>query len=106
LAIRYEAADARLAARPIALFYADKPAGPWKTIGVGLPNAGSHAWPLDRSLGDRVYLRLEVRDEAGNVAAFETANAIVLDESEPVGRIRSVDSPRGASAQESWPRYR
>lgn len=106
LVIRYEAADARLAARPISLYYAEKPTGPWQTIGVGLPNSGSHAWPLDRRLADRVYLRLEVHDEGGNACAFETANAIVLDESEPVGRIRSVDTPRGASVQERWPRYR
>lgn len=106
LVIHYEAADARLAARPISLYYAEKPTGPWQTIGVGLPNNGSHAWPLDRRLADRVYLRLEVHDEGGNVGAFETANAIVLDESEPVGRIRSVDTPRGASVQERWPRYR
>ncbi|MEX2187712.1 MAG: hypothetical protein WD875_12990 [Pirellulales bacterium] len=106
LVIRYEAADARLSARPVALFFADKPAGPWQTIGVSLPNTGNHVWPLDRRLGDRVYLRLEVRDEGGNVGAFETANAIVLDESEPVGRIRSVDSSRGASAERQWPRYR
>ncbi len=106
LVIRYEAADARLSSRPIALYFADKPAGPWQTIGVGLPNAGVHAWSLDRHVVDRVYLRLEVRDEGGNVGAFETANAVVLDESEPVGRIRSVDSPRGASVQPQWPRYR
>jgi hypothetical protein len=106
LAIRYEAADARLAARPIALYFADKPAGPWQTIAAGLANTGSHAWPLDARLPDRVFLRLEVQDEGGNVGAFETANAIVLDESEPVGRIRSVESPRGASVQDAWPRYR
>jgi hypothetical protein len=104
--IAFEAADARLSSRPVSLYYAEKPTGPWQTIGVGLPNSGTHAWPLDSRLADRVYLRLEVHDEGGNLGAFESANAIILDESAPVGRIRSVETPRGASVQDRWPRYR
>jgi hypothetical protein len=39
---------------------------------------------------ERVLLRLEVRDEAGNVASFDTPNPVGLDRYRPSGRIRGV----------------
>ncbi|HJS06292.1 MAG TPA: hypothetical protein VJ809_01485, partial [Pirellulales bacterium] len=69
--IRYEASDALLAKRPITLSRSGQPGGPWTTIAAGLDNSGQYSWRFDNTAPDRVYLRLEVRDEAGNIGAFE-----------------------------------
>jgi hypothetical protein len=60
---------------------------------------GRYEWPLDRRLPDQVYLRLEARDEAGNVGAFETAAPVPLDGTIPKGKIRGVESARETSAR-------
>ncbi len=96
--IRYEANDSMLAARPVTLQFSTQPGGRWTTIASGLDNSGSYSWRFDSTVPDRVYLRLEVRDEAGNVAAFEAADPISLDRVLPQGRLRNV-RPIGESAR-------
>ncbi len=100
--IRYEANDALLAARPVTLQFSTQPGGRWTTIASGLDNSGSYSWRFDNTVPDRVYLRLEVRDEAGNVAAFEAADPISLDRVLPQGRLRNV-RPIGESARANAP---
>ena len=64
---------------------------------MGLENTGKFAWRLDNRAPDRVFLRLEVRDEAGNIQNFVSSDAVSLDPVRPKGRIRDVrpigDSP-------------
>jgi hypothetical protein len=87
LTVRWQADDDNLEPRPIALFYSSRPAGPWTTIATSLENAGEYRWPLERHVPRRVYLKLEARDIAGNVAAFQTSEPVVVEsetvESEP-----------------------
>ena len=90
LIIRWEAGDRMLAARPVALFFGDTPGGPWSTIASGLENSGQYAWTVDRRVPERIYLRLEVRDEAGNLGVFETARAVSLQQPRPTVHIRDV----------------
>jgi len=104
LTIRWEADDQMLSARPISLFYGATPGGPWSTIASGLENTGSYGWSVDRRLPEPVYLRLEVRDEAGNVGSFEAPEAVSLDPRRPVVRIRNV-RPVVESAQSAPSRY-
>ena len=90
LVVVWEAADERLAARPVALRYGETPHGPWTTIASGLENTGRYAWRLDERLPERVYLQLAVRDEAGNVGLAESPDAIVLRQPRPQSRVRDV----------------
>ena len=90
LAIGWEAGDDVLDTRPIAISFSAGAGGPWTPIAAGLENTGSYRWRLDNRVPDRIFLRLEVRDEAGNVGAFETAEAVSLDRHRPEGRIRGV----------------
>lgn len=90
LAIGWEAGDATLDTRPVSLAFSPNAQGPWTPIASGLENTGSYRWRLDNRVPDRIYLRLEVRDEAGNVGAFETTDAVSLDRHRPEGRIRGV----------------
>jgi len=90
LVISWKAADWRLAQRPVSLLFSPTPGGPWNVIAAGLENTGRYAWPVDHRLPERLYLRLEVRDEAGNIGVFETAESISLDRHRPTVRIRNV----------------
>jgi hypothetical protein len=98
LAIGWEAADDVLDARPIALSFGTGTGGPWTPIATGLENTGGYRWRLDNRVPDRIYLRLEVRDEAGNVGTFESADAVSLDRHRPEGRIRGI-RPLGGAAR-------
>jgi hypothetical protein len=90
LIISWQADDQMLAARPVSLSFSENRSGPWLPIAAGLENSGRYAWPLENRTPAKVYMRLEVRDEAGNVATHETTEPIVIDQSHPTVRIRSV----------------
>ncbi len=90
LIISWQADDKLLAARPISLSFSSTRGGPWTPIAAGLENSGRYAWPIDNRTPPTLFLRLEVRDEAGNVAIHETAEPITIDQSHPTVRIRSV----------------
>jgi len=90
--IRWEASDAALANRPITLQFSEKPGGPWSIIAAGLENTGQYAWRPDARVPDSVYLRVEARDEAGNIGAFEATEPVPLERLRPEGKIRGVRS--------------
>lgn len=90
LRIRWQASDDNLEQRPIGLFYSSFPNGPWSTVAAGLENTGSYVWRIERHVPGRFYLRIEARDTAGNVAAFQTAEPIELNRPQPTGTLRSV----------------
>ena len=90
LLIRWETSDALLESRPVSLFFSDQPHGPWSPIAAELDASGSFAWRLDNRVPERVFLRIEARDQAGNVGVYETPDPITLDRRRPQGRIRGV----------------
>lgn len=93
--VSWQADDRELAARPVLLSFSQSREGPWTTIAAGLENTGRYAWTIDRRLPARIFVRLEVRDEAGNVGVHVTTESVVVDQSRPKIRIRSV-RPVGA----------
>ncbi len=90
LVIGWTASDNQPEPRPITLSYSAALQGPWTPIATGLENSGSYRWRLDSRVPDPVYVRLEMRDAAGNVGSFETADPVSLDRHRPEGRIRGV----------------
>jgi hypothetical protein len=90
LIIRWSAQDENLAPRPIALFYSAAAKGPWSTIATDIDNSGEYAWRLGREAPPRAFLRLEVRDNAGNVDVQQSPTAIDLSLPRPTGRLRNV----------------
>jgi len=101
LIIRWAAADENLEARPAGLFFSTGPEGPWATIATDLDNNGQYAWRLLQQIPEKLYLRLEVRDKAGNVAVRQSPAPVVLHLPQPTGRLRSV-----RPVQEEPTRYR
>jgi hypothetical protein len=84
LILSWTASDRNLAEKPITLQWAERPGGPWETIGAPeMPNVGKFTWKLTSQVPPRVYLRLVVRDTAGNMAEAVTPQSILVDLSEP-----------------------
>jgi hypothetical protein len=90
LIIRWTAVDEHLAQAPVSLFFTASPDGPWTTIAADLPNTGEYRWRLTRQPPRLMYLKLEVRDLAGNVGQFQTPKPVDVAVPSPTGRLRSV----------------
>jgi hypothetical protein len=90
LMIHWEAEDNQPLERPIGLAFSGAPGGPWITIASALRNTGRYVWQVDQQVPDAVYLRLEVRDSAGNVAVDEPPDPVGIGRLRPRGRIRDV----------------
>jgi hypothetical protein len=84
LVLSWEAKDRNLAANPISMEWAPNPAGPWTFIGDSqLPNTGRYIWSVPGNMPPQVYLRLTVRDTAGNAAVAKTGQPVLIDLSVP-----------------------
>lgn len=90
LMISWEARDSLLASQPISLFYSQAPGGPWTPIAANLENTGNYGWDVPATVPDEFFLRVEVRDAAGNLGICESPQSIHLDRQRPNVRIRGV----------------
>jgi hypothetical protein len=101
LDIRWQADDAHLGGRPITLSFSDRPDGKFTPIAAGLPNTGQYFWEYDPRSPRQIFLRLEARDEAGNIAIDQLTEPIKVEGLEPKGQIRGFspgpEAPRGAN---------
>jgi len=93
LTITWNATDKNLTSSPISLQWAERRDGEWHEIATNQPNTGRYAWFLPTNLPFRVYMRLIVRDSAGNVSTAETTEPVLVDLSEPEGRITGLVTP-------------
>jgi hypothetical protein len=96
LVIRFDCDDAHLPPRPISLSFSDTPRGPWTTIAAGLQNNGEYAWPADPRLPRQLYLRIDAKDQAGNIGTFVLDQPIDAQGLAPRARIRGFQSLSGA----------
>jgi hypothetical protein len=90
LTVRWSAEDEHLADRPIGLYFSDRVDGPWSRIAENLSNTGEFRWRLSRQPPQQLFLRLEARDIAGNVATYQSPTPIELILPQPTGRLRGV----------------
>lgn len=96
--LRWRAVDDNLDARPISLFYSSRSAGPWSSIATNLENTGEYSWRVERHVPSRFFLRLEARDAAGNIAAYETRDPIEFAPPVPNAQLRSAAPVNPAAA--------
>ena len=94
LLLKWNARDKNLGDAPVTLEWAEKRDGDWRPIGVDLPNDGKFSWPLPEKMPVQVYLRLRVRDLAGNESVAVTAEPQYVDLTEPEGHLVNVSLPR------------
>lgn len=90
LLLTWEAKDRNMAEKPITLEWAEHKDGPWTAISEGLPNTSQYPWRLPEHLPPRVYLRLTMRDQAGNEARAQTDTPQLIDLSVPQTRIIGI----------------
>jgi hypothetical protein len=84
LILTWDAEDRNLAQNPISLEWSKTANGPWEFIGdAQLPNTGKYTWVLREGVPHMVYLRLTVRDIAGNVAVAQTDQPVLIDLVDP-----------------------
>jgi len=90
LVIRWEARDWLLASHPISLYYSETLGGPWVPIVASLENVGQYDWTVQGRVPDRIHLRIEARDAAGNLGIYETPQPVVLDRLRPTAHIHGL----------------
>ncbi len=90
--LRWTASDANLGSAPVLLEYAAEAAGPWQKIGDWQANSGRYIWTLERGLPGKVYLRVTIKDEAGNVTQTPAVEPLFIDFVRPTVRIVDVEA--------------
>jgi hypothetical protein len=94
LVLRWRAQDNNLEPRPISLYFSSRAGGPWSAIATNLEDTGYYAWRVERYVPSRIYLRIEARDTAGNLAAFQTREPVELTPpQQPTARLRATPTP-------------
>jgi hypothetical protein len=80
LLLTWRASDRNLSTDPVTLEWSESLQSGWTFIGPPAhPNTGRFSWKIPAEAPARVYLRLTVRDAAGNVSVVETPAPLSLD---------------------------
>jgi hypothetical protein len=90
LVIEFQALDDHFTDRPISISYSETPKGPWIPITQGARNSGRFVWPAEPQLPEKVFLRLEAIDAAGNVGAHQMDLPVDVQSAAPRGRIQGI----------------
>lgn len=90
LLIEWQPGDSLSMGETVSVQYSSQPTGPWVTAAANLPHNGRYAWRLARHLPRSFYLRLEVRDPAGNTATDQTQVPVHITLPTPSGRLGAV----------------
>ncbi len=95
LLLTWQASDENLAPNPITIQWAEERAGIWQNIVKDTTNTGHFQWILPPKMPVKVYLRLIVRDLAGNVTMEETPESVLIDLQEPEGQLKGIVGSAG-----------
>jgi hypothetical protein len=80
LVILWDAKDRNLTDTPVTLEWANSGDGPWNLIGPPEHhNTGRYVWQVPPNTPSQVYMRLTVRDTAGNVTYAVTPEPVLID---------------------------
>ena len=91
LVINYRVADDFLTLRPVRLSYSRSPQGPWTIIEDNLRNEGRYLWKVDRTVADRIFLKIDAMDQAGNVGTHRLSQSVDVSGLVPRGTIHGVE---------------
>jgi hypothetical protein len=72
--IRWKAVDRNLTERPIAIYFAYSPSGPWNPLANQLENSGSFVWPNSEFNNRTLYFRVEARDRLSYMGFAEASS--------------------------------
>jgi hypothetical protein len=95
LMLVWTASDKNLGSNPVTLEWSERRDGQWFPIATNIPNSSKHSWQLPDRLPVQVFMRLRVRDLAGNEGVAVTPDPLIVDLNEPEGRLLNVSvAPR------------
>ncbi len=87
----WKTTDKNLSGEPVDLFYSKDRQGPWQVLAKGLRNTGQYRWTPNAEVGPQAYVKLVVKDLAGNQSTSETLQPVLLDDlSRPRARILGI----------------
>ncbi len=92
LQINWSLIENDLPPQSVMLSYSTTPNGPWEPMSSWIENTGRYLWTVDRVIDKPVYIRLEARDLAGNVAHVDSEQAIPIDMVKPTARIVEIET--------------
>ncbi|OYW19058.1 MAG: hypothetical protein B7Z55_09580 [Planctomycetales bacterium 12-60-4] len=91
ITIQWKITEERPADKPVSIYYAPSPQGPWEPISGWRADTGSYAWSVGLGSPAQFWVRVVARDAAGNVTQAETTQPIVVDLARPTARIVDVE---------------
>jgi hypothetical protein len=91
LILRWSVRDDNLMPDAVEAAWAAGADGPWQPIAKGLRADGQYRWPVPRDAGARVYLKIEVKDRAGNVGRFVTPQPLTVELPRPRARVIGIN---------------
>lgn len=102
--IYWQTEDKNIIADSAELFYAPSREGPWTSMARNLKNSGEHRWQPPAEAGAHAFIRLIVRDKAGNIGLSETTQPVPLDDlSRPRVRLIGVTAPQTLNSSIAQP---
>ncbi|QDU64681.1 Ser-Thr-rich glycosyl-phosphatidyl-inositol-anchored membrane family protein [Planctomycetes bacterium Pan216] len=90
LLISWAARDKHLGEKPVSLYFAEYPEGPWYAIKTELNPTGQYSWRVPANIPYQVYLRLMVTDMCENVSVADTPDAVLVDLSRPEADVIGI----------------
>jgi hypothetical protein len=87
LLIRWRASDLHPVEQSVMLSYALQPNGPWEPVSSWIVDTGSWEWIVPPGAPPQFYVRVQVRDAAGNVGQAISARPVVVDLARPSARF-------------------
>ncbi len=90
LVVNWSVSDPFISLRPIRLSYSRGATGPWTVIEDGLRNVGRYVWKVEPNVPERIFLKIEATDQAGNVGVHQLSQSIDISGLVPRGTIRGV----------------
>jgi len=85
--VTWNASDKNLKSEPIDLYYSNNGKAPWTPIAKGLKNDGNHRWTVPPDASGKLYIRLDVSDDAGNISTCIAKQPVMVDVFRPKGHI-------------------
>ncbi len=91
LILTWKANDRNLTSQPVILEWSENRDGPWQNIaGMDLPNTGRYLWQVPAMAPPAVFLRLSVKDMAGNIAVAQTQDPLLVDLNVPEFQVIGI----------------
>lgn len=81
--LRWNATDKNLSAEPVTIYYRTRTDGPWQVLAKNVKNEGVHRWAFPRDAGGQFFFKVEIVDQAGNMAQSASSQPTVIDMTEP-----------------------